>query len=291
MLKRTLAIAALVAGCGGSSHHAASPPATPVSAQNPISGTIPAARPADFAPAIAVYRRHVRRELGAMLSDVAALRSARDLAAARRAWLRADAHYEAIGAAYGAFGTLDARINGSPDGLPRGVRDRDFTGLHRIELALWSRRSTRDAAAPAARLATEVERLREKVGRLKIDPFEYSLRSHEVLEDSLHLELSGRASPWAGAALVALRANVRGTEVVLASLKPLIARRNPARARAAETALKRLRRAIPDGRWDALPRRERERIAGLTAAAAERLAYVPEIIDPRPPAPKQRVLG
>ncbi|WP_169542384.1 EfeM/EfeO family lipoprotein, partial [Solirubrobacter soli] len=274
-----------------------SEPAQPISSGNPVAGVIPTARPADFIPAIAVYRRHVRRELGAMLGDVGRLRAAvarGDLSASKAAWLDADAHYESIGAAYGAFGDLDAAINGRPAGLQEGVRSRDFTGLHRVELALWERRSTRDAAPAAARLSRDVATLRRKVARMKIDPFEYSLRAHEVLEDALHLELSGAASPWSGSALTALRANVRGTRVVLTSLAPLIARRDPARLARARAALDRVAatvsaRELP--RWDEVPQRERERIAGLTAAAAERLAYVPELVDPRPPRPKKRVLG
>jgi iron uptake system EfeUOB component EfeO/EfeM len=296
-MRRALVLCALVlAGCGDKAAPK-QPSAPPVSSSNPVAGVIPTARPADFVPAIARYRRHVRRELGAMLADVRRLRAAigrGDLARSRAAWLDADAHYESIGAAYGAFGDLDAAINGRPAGLPGGIRSPDFTGLHRVELALWGRSSTRDAGPAAKRLARDVAALRRAVARMKIDPFEYSLRAHEVLEDALHLELSGVASPWSGSALTALRANVRGTRVVLASLAPLIARRDPARLRGARQALDRVAATVPAGRlprWDAVSQRERERIAGLTAAAAERLAYVPELIDPRPPRPKKRVLG
>jgi iron uptake system EfeUOB component EfeO/EfeM len=288
----------LVAGCGGGD--AKTPRAAraqPLSSANPVAGVVPTAHAADFAPAIERYRRHVRRELGAMLADVRRMRTAiagHDLGASRSAWLDADAHYESIGAAYGAFGDLDAAINGRPDGLQGGIRSADFTGLHRVELALWGRESTRDAAPAATGLSRDVAKLRAKVATIEIDPFEFSLRAHEVMEDSLHLGLSGVASPWSGSALTALRANVRGTRVVLDSLAPLIARRDPARLRRARAALDRLagtigRRRLP--RWDTLGQRKREQIAGLTAAAAERLAYVPELIDPRPPRPKKRVFG
>jgi iron uptake system component EfeO/high-affinity iron transporter len=232
-----------------------------------------------------------------MLVDVRRLRAAiarHDLAASRGAWLDADAHYEAIGAAYGAFGALDARINGRPAGLRDGIHSADFAGLHRVELALWARRSTRDAAPAASGLTRDVTTLRAKLAKVEIDPFEYSLRAHEVLEDTLHLQLSGVASPWSGSALTALRANVRGTRVVLASLAPLIARRDPARLRRARTALDRLAKTVSERRpprWDTLAQRDREQIAGLTAAAAEHLAYVPELIDPRPPRAKKRAFG
>jgi iron uptake system component EfeO len=239
----------------------------------------------------------VRATLKTMLGDVAHLRSAvaaGDLAAARRAWLAADERYEQIGAAYGAFGALDAAINGRPAGLPGGERSADFTGLHRIELALWGRRSTRDAAPATARLSRDVARLRTHVGRIEIDPLEYALRSHEVLEDTLHLQLSGEASPWSGAALTALR----GTRVVVGSLRGLLVRRNPAIVARVDRTLSELDRtlaaigrhgALP--RWDTLHQRQRERVAGLTAAAAERLAYVPDLVDPRPARPVQRAFG
>jgi iron uptake system EfeUOB component EfeO/EfeM len=236
----------------------------------------------------------VRRELGATLPELDRLESAiarGDLAAARAAWLRADARYETIGAAYGAFGALDAAINGLPGGLPGGVRSPDFTGLHRVELALWGRRSTADARGPARRLRRDVARLRARVGTIEIDPLDYGLRAHEVLEDTLQLELAGRASPWSGAALTALVSNIAGTRLVLRTLTPIAERSNPIAVRLAERSLARLDAAVrrlrgPDGslpRWDALSRRQRELVAGYTAGAAERLAYIPGLVDPRIP--------
>jgi iron uptake system EfeUOB component EfeO/EfeM len=302
MLRRAALLAPLavlsIAGCGGGDQPPATPAAAPVSARKPGTGLFAPVRPAQFAAPIADYRRHVQRELTAMLVDVGDLRAATaagDLAAARQAWLRADARYETIGAAYGAFGDLDAAINGDPGGLPGGVRSPGFTGLHRVELGLWGRRSTRDAAPFADRLDRDVRRLRGAVaGGLEIEPLEYSLRAHEVLEDSLHLQLSGRASPWASAALVALRSNIEGTRVVLRSLDGLLTPRDPAIVHRAEASIATLQRALRDverrdgslPRWDALRQLQRERIAGLTAAAAEQLAYVPELIDPRPPRPQ-----
>jgi iron uptake system EfeUOB component EfeO/EfeM len=300
-----LAIAAVaLAGCGGGSkQHAANPPAQPYSKRSTLAESAPRVTPKDYARPIATYKRYVHRQLGTLLGEAAVLRIAiarHDLAGARAAWLKADARYESIGAAYGAFGDLDAAVNGGPDGLPGGIRNPDFTGLHRIELALWQRRSIRAAAAPAAQLARDVVRLRGGVAKMKIDPLEYSLRAHEILEDGIHLQLSGRASPWSGSALVALRAEVQGTKVVLATLAPMISRRDSGgalpqarkaltRLSAALAALERRNGALP--RWDTLGVRDRELVDGLTTGAAEQLAYVPELIDPRPARPAQRAFG
>ena len=309
MLRWLLAAGALAAiafaGCGGGGHDSGSknPPAQPYSTRSTVPGVVRRVTPADYQAPIADYRRYVRRRLATLGGQVAALRAAiarGDLGGARAAWIRADATYESIGAAYGAFGDLDAAVNGRPAGLADGVSSADFTGLHRVELALWERSSTRDAARPAAQLARAVARMRAQVAELVIDPLEYSLRAHEILEDGIHLQLSGQASPWSGSALVALRAEVDGTGVVLDTLAPLIARRDSTDALPqARRALKRLTTALDglaraDGslpRWDQLGQRDRERIDGLAAGAAEQLAYVPELIDPRPARPAQRPFG
>ena len=293
--------AILIAGCG-SEEKVSNPPAAPIESRVLVSGDIPHVRPADFKRPIERYRRFVATKLGAMSADVGRLRAATltgDLDGARRAWLAADSRYETIGAAYGAFGDLDARINGSTGGLAGGIRSADFTGLHRIELALWGRRSTADAAPFAVRLQSDLARLRSRVASINIPPLDYALRSHEVLEDTLNLQLSGRVSPWSGAALVALRSNVRGTAFVLGTLRGMVARRNRTVLQRIDKALAELQAAIrsvtgPDGglpRWDRLDQRDRELLAGRTAAAAEELAYVPEIADPRPLRPVQRVFG
>jgi iron uptake system EfeUOB component EfeO/EfeM len=297
-----LACAAL-AGCGGAKQEAApNPPAAPLSARVLTSGNIPRVRAADFEEPLATYRRYVLSELQPMQGDVDTLAtavSANDLAAARRAWLAADSRYEAIGAAYGAFGDLDAAINGEPAGLAGGVHSPDFTGLHRIELALWGRDSTADAAPYTARLAADLRKLRATVPGIEIEPLEYVLRSHEVLEGSLDLQLSGRASPWSSDALVALRSNLRGTEAVLGSLRPLIVRRNRQVLPAIDSSLAALGRGLeevagPGGampRWDSLPAAQRTMISARTAGAAEQLSYIPEIVDPRPPLPQKSAFG
>ena len=309
MLRRPLALAvavavAALAGCGGAAkEHASNPPAQPYAKRSTIPDVVARVTPADYRRPIATYKRYVRRQLRALLGEVADLRAAiahDDLAGARASWLKADARYESIGAAYGAFGDLDAAVNGRPAGLPGGVRSPDFTGLHRVELALWQRRSAQAAAAPARRLARDVARLRAGVATMEIDPLEYSLRAHEILEDGIHLQLSGQASPWSGSALVALRAEVQGTRVVLETLAPLIERRDAGGALPqARRALRRLATTLDglqraDGslpRWDRLPQRSRELVDGVAAGAAEHLAYVPELIDPRPARPAQRAFG
>lgn len=294
-----------LAGCGGGSAESSSTavaPASKLADRVLVSGSVPHVKPADLARPIATYRRHVGLVLGRMEGEVGRLGSAvaaGDLAAARRAWLDADASYEAIGAAYGAFGELDTRIDGETAGLPGGASSPDFTGLHRIELALFGRGSTADAEPYVARLARDVRKLRRTVPTLRIEPLEYVLRGHEVFEGALDLQLTGRASPWSSDALLVLESNLRGTRVVIGTLRPLIEPREPLLVGRIDRSLDALARTLRGlrgaggemPRWDRLPAAEKTLVAGQTAAAAEELAYVPEVIDPRPLVPVRSAIG
>jgi hypothetical protein len=256
-----VAAAALIAcGCGGEDPKPAAPqPQVDVRAVAP-----PRPDPAEFRAPIARYKAYVVRQLHAMAAAVDRLSGAAaqgDIGSAKAAWLEADALYESIGAAYGAFGDFDARINGLPGGLPGGTRSPRFMGLHRIELALWRQRSTRAAASYAGRLRRDVRALAARVPGLAISPTDYVLRAHEILEDSLHLQLSGAASPWSGSAQFRIAADyVDQLAQTLADLER------------------------PDGsmpRWP-LDKRRSGRVTAQTAGAAERLAFVPDLLDPAP---------
>lgn len=293
-----------VAGCGsgGEDSTTVEAPASKLSDRVLVSGTNPTVKPADLARPIAIYKRHVASELGTMEGDIRRLQgavAAADLGSARQAWLDADSTYESIGAAYGAFGELDARIDGETAGLPGGASSPDFTGLHRLELALFGRGSTADAAPYVSRLAADVRALRLKIPALRIEPLEYVLRGHEVFEGALDLQLSGRASPWSSDALVALESNLRGTRIVIGTLRPLIDPREPLLTGRIDRSLDALAKTLrglagPNGkmpRWDRLPAAEKTLVSGQTAAAAEELAYVPEVVDPRPLVPERSAIG
>jgi high-affinity iron transporter len=289
----------LLAGCGNggttSVSTATGPRAQPITQQNPVS-LIQRATPAEYRAPIAQYRRYVAGRLAIVDRHVTALRraiTAGDRARAREQWRDANAAYQSVGAAYGAFGDLDAAVNASPAGLPRGVHDHGFTGLHRVELALWGAGTLRAAAAPAGHLQAAVRRMRRALPTVDIDPLEYSLRAHEILEDTLDLQLTGLASPWSGAVYDGVAANVAGVREVLHTLRPMIDARARNRRLEADRSLATLSTAVDglrlrDGRLptaSATTPATHRRIAALVAGAAETLSYVPEVIDPRPPRP------
>jgi iron uptake system component EfeO len=239
------------------------------------------------------YTAYVTRRLPSLARDVS--RMAHDLrrghrAAAERDWLVAHLAYERLGAAYGAFGDADAAINGLPSGLPKGTQDSDFTGFHRIEIGLWQHQKTSTLVGPAMFLVRQVGLLRTHFRSAQIDPLEVSIRAHEISENALEFELTGRTDFGSHSSLATVRANIDGTRAVLAVLEPLL-RTRYAGLPAAQTAL--TKAATDLDRWHhghgtagwtpllSLPRSAREQLDSDISELTELLAPVAAICEPR----------
>ena len=209
------------------------------------------------------------------------------LAGARSAWLPAHLEYERLGAAYDAFGDADGRINGTDAGLPGGVGDQGFTGFHRIEYGLWHGQSAERLRGPAAALVKAVTGLRDNWSPTRMDPAQLGLRAHEILENTVQFELTGRTDYGSGSNLATARANLDGTRKVLSRLRPLLTTRY-ADLPGLDRDLDRAQRTL-DGfrhgdhwtRLPALPRAGRERVDSVFGDLVERLASVATLCDPR----------
>lgn len=253
----------------------------------------PAAAPItqhDLIPPALEYQKWVGAGLADLVRRTGKLRDAvarGDLAGAREAWLPAHLAYERLGAAYGTFGDADQKINGTGAGLPGGDRDPSFTGFHRIEYGLWHGQSADTLRGPAAALLADVQKLRDDWAQARMEPSDLGLRAHEILENTLQFELTGRTDYGSGSNLATARANLDGTRAVLSRLRPLLVTRYPdlpvveGELSRAQSMLDGFRR---DGRWtplNRLDRAQRERTDALLGDLVERLASVATLCDAR----------
>lgn len=217
----------------------------------------------------------------------AAVRSG-NLAQARAAWLPAHLRYETLGAAYDAFGKYDGEINGTTAGLPGGPRDPGFTGFHRVEYGLWHGESAASLTAVTNELDALVHGLQHDLPTLQPQALDLGLRAHEIIENTLQFELTGRTDYGSGTNLATADANIAGDREVLSVLRPLLTSWYPGLS-SVDTWLGRCQGLVDaqhhaDGSWTPvaqLDQSTRERLDGALSELAERLAPIAAITEPR----------
>jgi len=242
--------------------------------------------------AITAYRSYVSGKLHTLTGQVLALKASignNDLDTARRQWLDAQLTWQRVGAAYGSFGELGTAINGLPSGLPKGVADPAFTGLHRIEYGLHHGQGPAELTAVAAKLHADVTALHKQLPELEIAGMDMPLRCHEILEDSLRDNLSGNNDQGSGMALALTSADLDGTRVALALMTTLVDRLAPGYTAKVSATLDRFGHSLSRTRtqggttagdwptWGSLPLAGRQPVTGSLGAALEALAYIPAL--------------
>ncbi|MDQ1576140.1 MAG: iron uptake system component EfeO [Microbacteriaceae bacterium] len=253
-------------------------------------GIVPVTRADLIGPAKA-YTAWVETQLPVLAAQAAAVSadvSRFDLAGAKRDWLTAHETYETLGAAYGAFGTYDAAINGTPASGQTALSDPGLTGFHKIEALLWSGAPAPTIAPYASRLIADVAALQVWFRTAQVDPQDIGLRAHEILENALQFELTARTDAGSGTNLATIDANLNGTAQALNPLRGILASRDPnltetdgwlARSASLVESYRR-----PDGSWtplSALTLAQRQGLNATIDQTVELLADVAAICDER----------
>jgi len=244
----------------------------------------------ELIPPTLAYQKWIQARTVELAQETDVLRAAvdrGDLAAARRAWLPAHLVYERMGAAYGTFGDSDGAINGTTAGLADGVHDAGFTGFHRVEYGLWHGESASGLRGPADQLAKDVHALERTWPTERMDPADTGLRAHEILENTVQFELTGRTDYGSGTNLATARANLDGTRVLLGYLRPLLKTRDAGFAELGDW-LDRAQHTLDSldhsGKWTPLAqltRPQREKVDADLGGLVERLADVAALTDVR----------
>jgi len=291
----------MAATLGAGSYHFAcllsgAPPATSASVQ--VSGAAQG-QPAAVAPLTLAeltgpndqYQAYAARDLAALAARVKVLTGdlqRDDLAVARNDWLGAQMDWELVGASYDSFGDMGLAIDGLPDGLPEGVADPAFTGLHRLEYGLWNGQGAAVLVPLATTLSANIAKLQQNLNSADIagDPTNLPIRAHEILEDALRDHLSGIDDLGADAAYPETYADTQVTQVVLAELAPLITARSPHLLAALDLQLAALQAALGDtksgGGWKSpgiTPLMAGQQVDASIGSLLESLSSVPDLLE------------
>jgi iron uptake system EfeUOB component EfeO/EfeM len=171
------------------------------------------------------YRVYAVHWVSRALADAASLGRALttgQVGAAQHAWEATWSDYMHLGAVYGLFGELNEQIDGNPGGLAGGTSDPSFTGLHRLEMGLWTGQSLRSLIPFVGKLESDLAQLRRVIPTMAITPLEYATRSHEILEDAQRDLLSGMDVPWSRQGVLGTAAGLAATEELFHTLEPLL---------------------------------------------------------------------
>jgi hypothetical protein len=248
-----------------------------------------------FAGPVAVYKRYAERWTTIAEHEASGLRvtlAAGNRAGARLAWQATWSSYLHLGAVYGLFEALNQEIDGLPAGLLAGAADPHFSGLHRLEMGLWSGAAPRSLLPIADALLRNLQSLRRSLPSVQITPLEYATRTHEILEDAQRDLLSGTHVPWSGQGVLGTAAGLAATEEVFHSLQPLLSGRENTEAEV-RSELGLLSSAIArihhnHRGWPALTQlsmHEHELLNGTLAGALTALELLPGTLETKTPAP------
>jgi iron uptake system component EfeO len=218
--------------------------------------------------------------------------SSGNLGAAKVTWLNAHMTFEELGSAYGMFGDYDNEINGTPFGLPGGVTSKSFTGFYRLEFGLWHGQLSSELTEPADQLVTDVRSLATAWPGMQLQPpfalSDLALRTHEVLENAMQLQLSSQDNFGSGTNMAMMAAAVDATRAQLAILHPLLVSRYQDLP-ALYSWLSRLQQLVltadTSQGWtpvSQLSATEREELDSAAAQTVELLAGIPPLFEAKP---------
>jgi high-affinity iron transporter len=296
-LTATLGAGAYTFKCLMGSHPATASQPVTVSATTTVTAPV-AVKPVtlnELTPPNDLYQKYAAVQLTDLAADVKKLKhdlAKNDVAQAKQDWLPAQQAWERVGASYDSFGDLGLAVDGLAGGLPDGVNDKGFTGLHRLEYGLWAGQPAKELLPVASALVQNVATVQKNLTTddLAGDPTQLPLRVHEIIEDALRDHLSGVDDYGAGAAYAMTYADTQVDRVVLGEEAALINARDPGLVATAEAEENTLDTALlatrtSAGQWQSLTAVtlvQRQQVDAAIGALLETLATVPDLLEVPP---------
>src|SRR5215210_4443483 len=179
------------------------------------------------------------------------------------------------------FGTLDPEVDAREGDVP----DRQWTGYHRIEQALWVEGTTEGQDRYARELSSDVERLEKEVDGVKLQASDPVFGAVELLNEVSATKITGEEERYSHTDLYDIAANVEGAKIAFDFVKPVVKRENPdlaaqidARFADVEQELQPYRRDDGWVSYEEVDENERRELSQKIDALAEPLSRVGRVL-------------
>lgn len=180
---------------------------------------------ADLAAAAERYRGYVEDQSGLLLASTRTFVNAvlaGDVAAAKRAYAPARVPYERIEPVAESFGALDPAIDARQGDVPAA----QWGGFHRIEQALWVRKSTAGMEPVARKLLRDVTELQRQVMTVELDAPRIANGANELLGEVSRSKITGEEERWSRTDLVDFKANLDGARAAFDAVRTALDKRD-----------------------------------------------------------------
>ncbi|MER5181403.1 iron uptake system protein EfeO [Streptomyces sp. NPDC002896] len=176
--------------------------------------------------AVAAYRKYVQEQADETLPKVKVFTDAvkdGDIEAAKKAYADSRIGWERTEPVAESFGDIDPKVDVREDGLEDGQDpEKDWTGWHRLEKALWQDKKIGDREKELAdQLVKDLTDWQGRVGKAEITPTSMANGAKELLDEVATGKVTGEEERYSHTDLVDFKANVEGAEKSYELLKPV----------------------------------------------------------------------
>ncbi|WP_406086093.1 iron uptake system protein EfeO [Streptomyces virginiae] len=182
--------------------------------------------------AVAAYRAYVVQQAEETLPKAQAFADAvkaGDIEGAKKLYATSRIGWERTEPVAESFGDIDPKVDVREDGLEAGQDlEKDWTGWHRLEKALWADNKIGDREKQLAdTLITDLTDWQKKVGQAEITPTSIANGAKELLDEVATGKVTGEEERYSRTDLVDFKANVEGAQKAYELLKPIASKNDP----------------------------------------------------------------
>ncbi|WP_426141823.1 iron uptake system protein EfeO [Pseudomonas sp. DWP3-1-2] len=180
-----------------------------------------------FIGPLSEYRVYLSMQGSALIKAVTALQQAieaGDLNAAQAAYGPARAAYQRIAPAAQRLSELDNAINARADYYEKREQDPGFSGFHRIEYALFEKKTVDGLTPVAQRLLTDVTSLKQQLLAQSLAPEQLASIVVRTMRSLAEIRANGEEERYSHLDLNGFAANLEGTRKVVDLIRPLLAK-------------------------------------------------------------------